>query len=109
MQLAEPLWIVVRVRICVSTNLFLSLIVSLYLVFSGCDPVNDDPYCCSSSRQCGLGEGDCDDDEDCSGETWFVAQTTVQLAEPLWIVVKVSILVSISLFLIYVNRFLVSV
>ena len=42
-------------------------------------------------------------------ETWFVAQTTVQLAEPLWIVVKVSILVSISLFLIYVNRFLVSV
>ena len=42
-------------------------------------------------------------------ETWFVAPTTVQLAEPLWIVVKVSILVSISLFLIYVNRFLVSV
>ena len=42
-------------------------------------------------------------------ETWFVAQTTVQLAEPLWIVVKVSILVSISLFFIYVNRFLVSV
>ena len=42
-------------------------------------------------------------------ETWFVAQTTVQLAEPLWIVVKVSILVSISLFLLYVNRFLVSV
>ena len=42
-------------------------------------------------------------------ETWFVVQTTVQLAEPLWIVVKVSILVSISLFLIYVNRFLVSV
>ena len=42
-------------------------------------------------------------------ETWFVAQTTVQLAEPLWIVVKVSILVSISLFLIFVNRFLVSV
>ena len=34
-------------------------------------------------------------------ETWFVAPTTVQLAEPLWIVVKVSILVSISLFLIY--------
>ena len=42
-------------------------------------------------------------------ETWFVVQTTVQLAEPLWIVVKASILVSISLFLIYVNRFLVSV
>ena len=42
-------------------------------------------------------------------ETWFVAQTTVQLAEPLWIVVKASILVSISLFLIYVNRFLVIV
>ena len=34
-------------------------------------------------------------------ETWFAAPTTVQLAEPLWIVVKVSILVSISLFLIY--------
>ena len=43
-------------------------------------------------------------------ETWFVVQTTVQLAEPLWIVVKVSILESIiSLYLIYVNRFLVSV
>ena len=32
-------------------------------------------------------------------ETWFVAPTTVQLAEPLWIVVRVRILVSNNLFL----------
>ena len=39
-----------------------------YGAVSSCDPVNDDTSCCSSSRQCGLGEGDCDDDEDCSGD-----------------------------------------
>ena len=34
----------------------------------GCDPANDDTSCCQSYAQCGLGEGDCDDDEDCSGD-----------------------------------------
>ena len=38
-----------------------------YGVVSACDAANDDPHCCQPDSQCGLGEGDCDDDNDCSG------------------------------------------
>ena len=39
-----------------------------YGVVSACDAANDDPHCCQPDSQCGLGEGDCDDDDDCSGD-----------------------------------------
>ena len=32
-----------------------------------CSPVADDWDCCSEAAPCGLGEGDCDTDEECAG------------------------------------------
>ena len=37
----------------------------IYLI--GCDPANNGGSCCTSSNQCGEGEGDCDGDSDCRG------------------------------------------
>ena len=33
-----------------------------------CNPANNDQTCCTSSAQCGLGEGDCDHDSECAGD-----------------------------------------
>ena len=37
------------------------------LIFTGCADGSGGPTCCTSSRQCGEGEGDCDSDVDCAG------------------------------------------
>ena len=36
----------------------------LSLTLAGC---NGDGSCCTSSNRCGIGEGDCDEDNDCYG------------------------------------------
>ena len=37
-------------------------------VVTDCNPVNNDWGCCTSSNPCGLGEGDCDNDDQCAGD-----------------------------------------
>ena len=37
-------------------------------VFTGCADGSGGPTCCTSSHQCGEGEGDCDKDVDCAGD-----------------------------------------
>ena len=37
------------------------------LIFTGCADGSAGPNCCTSSNQCGEGEGDCDSDVDCAG------------------------------------------
>ena len=37
------------------------------LIFTGCDDGSGGSTCCTSSRPCGAGEGDCDSDVDCAG------------------------------------------
>ena len=36
-------------------------------VTSDCDASKDDGSCCTPSNPCALGQGDCDDDDDCAG------------------------------------------
>ena len=35
---------------------------------SGCDASKNDADCCTSSFPCAIGDGDCDEDEDCDGD-----------------------------------------
>ena len=37
------------------------------LIFTECADGNGGGACCTSSHQCGIGEGDCDYDHDCAG------------------------------------------
>ena len=37
------------------------------LIFTGCADGSGGATCCTSSRPCGAGEGDCDKDADCAG------------------------------------------
>ena len=37
------------------------------MIFTGCADGSGGPTCCTSSQQCGEGEGDCDSDVDCAG------------------------------------------
>ena len=46
-------------------DLRLCLLNCVVLIDSGCQ--NGGWSCCSSSNQCSIGEGDCDDDSECSG------------------------------------------
>ena len=39
----------------------------VYILGSKCDGSPYDSSCCSKSNPCGINEGDCDDDHDCSG------------------------------------------
>ena len=37
------------------------------MIFTGCTDGSGGDTCCTSSQQCGAGEGDCDSDVDCAG------------------------------------------
>ena len=41
---------------------------SLFIDKSKCDATFDDDHCCTADKPCGVGEGDCDSDDQCSGD-----------------------------------------
>ena len=47
---------------------FLTVYWFLFIDKSKCDATFDDDHCCTADKPCGVGEGDCDSDDQCSGD-----------------------------------------
>ena len=39
-----------------------------FIIDKTCDATLGDHHCCKPDKPCGVGEGDCDNDDDCSGD-----------------------------------------